>query len=102
MIVCGQCGFRNVDTDAFCGSCGGFLEWTGEAVAPPAVEETVGAAAPPKRSLMNRIQTVLSLDVYAPGEEQRLAGDGATATGPGGPPSAGPRPPGPPGPSGPP
>jgi uncharacterized membrane protein YvbJ len=30
MIVCNQCGFQNMDNDSFCGSCGGFLEWTGE------------------------------------------------------------------------
>ena len=35
MIVCTRCGFQNLDNDSFCGSCGGFLEWTGEKVAPP-------------------------------------------------------------------
>ena len=35
MIVCKSCGFRNSGADSFCGSCGAFLEWTGEKVAPP-------------------------------------------------------------------
>ena len=45
MIVCKQCGHHNEDSDTFCGSCGKFLEWTGERVAvaqpepePPAPE----------------------------------------------------------------
>lgn len=32
MIVCKQCGHQNEDNDTFCGSCGKFLEWTGERV----------------------------------------------------------------------
>ena len=32
MIVCKQCGHHNEDSDTFCGSCGKFLEWTGERV----------------------------------------------------------------------
>ena len=39
MIVCRKCGYHNGDTDGFCGSCGSFLEWTGEKVAPKATEE---------------------------------------------------------------
>jgi hypothetical protein len=37
MMVCTQCGFQNETEDAFCGSCGAFLEWAGEKVetAPP-------------------------------------------------------------------
>ena len=45
MIVCKQCGHHNEDNDTFCGSCGKFLEWTGERIAvaqpepePPAPE----------------------------------------------------------------
>ncbi|GAA2807256.1 NADase-type glycan-binding domain-containing protein [Crossiella cryophila] len=34
MIVCRKCGFANTDGDTFCGSCAGFLEWTGEVVKP--------------------------------------------------------------------
>jgi len=33
MIVCRKCGFHNADSDDFCGSCGSFLEFTGEKVA---------------------------------------------------------------------
>lgn len=32
MIVCGQCGDHNQEGDAFCGSCGAFLEWEGRKV----------------------------------------------------------------------
>ena len=32
MIVCKNCGHQNEDNDTFCGSCGKFLEWTGERV----------------------------------------------------------------------
>ncbi len=34
MIVCKVCGTENEQGAAFCGSCGSFLEWSGEAVAP--------------------------------------------------------------------
>lgn len=39
MIVCRKCRANNNDTDAFCGSCGAFLEWTGEKVATMEPEE---------------------------------------------------------------
>ena len=29
-LVCRRCGFTNVPGDAFCGSCGAFLEWEGQ------------------------------------------------------------------------
>ena len=32
MIICSGCGHANSQGDAFCGSCGGFLEWDGEPV----------------------------------------------------------------------
>jgi len=38
-VICRRCGFANVAGDQFCGSCGAFLEWEGEAAAdaaPPA------------------------------------------------------------------
>jgi hypothetical protein len=51
VIVCGNCGAQNEDTDAFCGNCGLFLEWVGKRVDPseaqptPADEATSRAAA---------------------------------------------------------
>jgi hypothetical protein len=38
LIVCTKCGFENEDADTFCGSCAGFLEWSGERVHEPVVE----------------------------------------------------------------
>jgi len=35
MIVCTKCGSRNEADDAFCGSCGEYLEWAGEKVVEP-------------------------------------------------------------------
>jgi hypothetical protein len=62
MIVCRKCGFHNGDADAFCGSCGSFLEFTGDKITPVVstefrqqVEEE--AAAPPaKRGLLDRME----------------------------------------------
>lgn len=39
MMVCTQCGFQNETQDAFCGSCGAFLEWAGEKVDAEAAPE---------------------------------------------------------------
>lgn len=44
MIICSGCGHANGTGDAFCGSCGGFLEWDGQAVAAPAAAPAVTAA----------------------------------------------------------
>jgi ribosomal protein L40E len=44
MIVCGQCGERNLADTQFCGRCGAFLEWTG---APGAPASGSPATAPP-------------------------------------------------------
>ncbi|MGH3939602.1 MAG: NADase-type glycan-binding domain-containing protein [Pseudonocardiaceae bacterium] len=46
MIVCRTCGGHNADADTFCGSCGTFLEWTGEKI-QPAVEPTTSRPAEP-------------------------------------------------------
>ncbi len=43
MIVCKVCGHENEAGAGFCGSCGAFLEWSGEAV--PA-DETTAMAVP--------------------------------------------------------
>jgi hypothetical protein len=56
VIVCTKCGFQNEAGDAFCGSCGSFLEWAGDAppaaagtptptVTEPAVEDAAAAQA---------------------------------------------------------
>jgi Tol biopolymer transport system component len=41
VIICRQCGHSNESSDAFCGSCGAFLEWTGEQDAPPVAPDRV-------------------------------------------------------------
>jgi hypothetical protein len=41
MIICTGCGHSNGTSDAFCGSCGGFLEWDGEQVAAPVAAPAV-------------------------------------------------------------
>ena len=65
MIVCTKCGHQNEDDDAFCGSCGDYLEWTGQRVAdaettpePEAVvdvtdesPEAAAAPAPAERAM---------------------------------------------------
>lgn len=35
VVICRRCGFGNVPGDRFCGSCGAFLEWEGEAETAP-------------------------------------------------------------------
>ncbi len=61
MIVCRKCGYRNADADAFCGTCGSFLEWTGEkqqvSAPPPAEAEAPAepAAPPPKVGFLQRV-----------------------------------------------
>ncbi|HEV2779745.1 MAG TPA: hypothetical protein VGX25_10130, partial [Actinophytocola sp.] len=65
MIVCKSCGYHNKETDAFCGSCGAFLEWTGEKLKPvavPVVEEE-DEEEQPKRGWFSRLQSALYLDV---------------------------------------
>jgi len=53
MIICTKCGQANGRDDTFCGRCGAFLEWTGQAAAAPdaprAVTPTPGP--PPRRVL---------------------------------------------------
>src|SRR6266545_30260 len=66
MIVCKSCGFHNQDKDSFCGSCGAFLEWTGEKVAPKPIERPPEAEveeAKPKRGLLSRVSSILYADV---------------------------------------
>jgi Tol biopolymer transport system component/ribosomal protein S27AE len=47
VIVCKICGFENEPGAQFCGSCGGFLEWTGESTAPEAPPGTAVPTPPP-------------------------------------------------------
>jgi hypothetical protein len=46
-MICRNCGFNNAPGDAFCGNCGRFLEWEGDAAAPPTDETSVQPAVPP-------------------------------------------------------
>ena len=70
MIVCKQCGHHNEDSDTFCGSCGKFLEWTGERVAvaqpepePPAPEPE---PEPARLGLIDRVKQAVGLEETAP------------------------------------
>jgi hypothetical protein len=75
MIVCRKCGFHNGDADAFCGSCGSFLEWTGEKVTPKAAAAVVPEAVPepeqtgPKRSLLARAYLTATSVISGPDHE---------------------------------
>lgn len=46
MIVCRSCGSHNADGDAFCGTCGDYLEWTGEKLAPTSAKPAATEPAP--------------------------------------------------------
>ncbi len=54
-IVCRQCGYLNAADDAFCGSCGSFLEWTGEKVGEPAP-----SPARPSTPLLERVRVAIA------------------------------------------
>ncbi|MPZ84793.1 MAG: hypothetical protein GEV28_32180, partial [Actinophytocola sp.] len=99
MIVCKSCGFHNKETDAFCGSCGAFLEWTGEKLAPAPVPaaEPEAVEEQPKRGWLSRVQSMLYMDVGDRDPVETKSGPGAPGR-PGSPPGA--RPPGPPPPPG--
>jgi hypothetical protein len=43
MISCGNCGFQNESGDAFCGSCGTYLEWASAPAKPVAVAASASA-----------------------------------------------------------
>jgi hypothetical protein len=45
-LVCRRCGFTNIPGDAFCGSCGAFLEWEGQPAADSAAAPATPVPAP--------------------------------------------------------
>lgn len=47
MIVCKVCGATNEQGATFCGTCGSFLEWSGEAVQPDGSTQPQAADGPP-------------------------------------------------------
>jgi dipeptidyl aminopeptidase/acylaminoacyl peptidase len=47
LIVCKVCGATNEQGATFCGTCGSFLEWSGEAVQPDGSTQPQGADGPP-------------------------------------------------------
>lgn len=47
MIVCKVCGTENEEGVGFCGSCGAFLEWSGEPVTPDETTVVAGQAVTP-------------------------------------------------------
>jgi hypothetical protein len=70
VIVCKQCGHHNEDNDTFCGSCGKFLEWSGERVAvaqpeppPPAPEPE---PEPVRLGLIDRVKQAVGIEDAAP------------------------------------
>ena len=71
MIVCKQCGHHNVDSDTFCGSCGKFLEWTGERVivAQPEPEPAPAPEPEPEPArvgFMDRVKQAVGMEDEAP------------------------------------
>ncbi|MBM7080860.1 NADase-type glycan-binding domain-containing protein [Micromonospora humida] len=102
MIICRECGNHNGDADTFCGSCGSFLEWTGEKTVPKIPVETVQEAEQELRQKPTLLQRIAGVIAPAPGGSPvdegvvRVgSGTGRGASGlPGGPPGLRPGPPG--------
>jgi len=74
VIVCKQCGHHNEDSDTFCGSCGKFLEWSGERVVVAQPEPEPAPAAEPepepvRLGFVDRVKQAVGLD-----EEQSQPG----------------------------
>ena len=76
MIVCKNCGHQNQDNDTFCGSCGKFLEWTGERVAvaePEPAPPPPPPPAPPEPThvgLIDRVKHAVGIDETEQGGPQ--------------------------------
>jgi len=84
VIVCKQCGHHNEDNDTFCGSCGKFLEWTGERVVvaqpepePPAPEPE---PEPARLGLIDRVKHAVGMEEAAVHPVPAAHPDGAPAT----------------------
>jgi ribosomal protein L40E len=61
MIVCRDCGHRNEQSDEFCGSCGSFLEFSGERIAEP-TKPVVEHEADDADSISERMKRALEVD----------------------------------------
>jgi hypothetical protein len=86
MIVCTRCGFQNEDSDTFCGSCAGFLEWSGEKVAAAAPEPEPEPAPPPepeaepdRAGFIDRVKDRMGMGDSRSGEATPAAGVAAAA-----------------------
>ena len=75
MIICTRCGYHNQNGDAFCGSCGSFLEWTGEKLQEATVEQPAPepapaqqlATEPPRPGFVARVRETIGLqDITRP------------------------------------
>ena len=97
MIVCRKCRATNGDTDAFCGSCGGFLEWTGEQVTPAEPEEPELAEEPVESPRVGLLERTKRAVVFAISPTQTTVDKGTAWTGFGKEPAAAPGSAGPPG-----
>ena len=55
LVICKNCGHENQPGDQFCGSCGSFLEWSGEAIPDVRVTPVVAASSEqPKQAEQKR------------------------------------------------
>ena len=75
MIVCTSCGHENDDSDEFCGSCGDYLEWSGEGELD---EQTLDATAatPPEaaeEAPYEQVEARVGPDDRAAADEQARA-----------------------------
>ena len=67
VIICKECGHHNQDQDAFCSSCGTFLEWSGERVAEPAPPPPEPPRpAPPPPGLVDRVKQAVGIESAPP------------------------------------
>ena len=80
MVICTKCGFQNVDDSSFCGSCGSFLEWTGEKIQPAAPAQEPEPAEPEARrgGLIGQARRTLGMD-GKPHDEVAGAAEGAAS-----------------------